>query len=142
MTRVGALTLNSGEDSLTSGFSDGTYGYFGTYSSPGIVAKVKLSDLHYLKAGVPVGKLFSDSTLDFPPSGATTSKFTLFTINTTNVDQSRSFGYLYDGLGAGTQYSCMAGRRHWCNRFSLGAKELQTTKARGSLFTFLGALGG
>ncbi len=45
-TRVGALTLNAGEDVLRSAVIDPTdgFGYFGTGTSPGIVVKVRLSD--------------------------------------------------------------------------------------------------
>jgi hypothetical protein len=45
-TRVGALTLNSGEDYLRSAAIDpaGDYAYFGTSTSPGEVVKVRLSD--------------------------------------------------------------------------------------------------
>lgn len=45
-TRVGALNLNSGENNLVSSVIDtaGGYAYFGTYTSPGIVVKVRLSD--------------------------------------------------------------------------------------------------
>jgi hypothetical protein len=45
-TRVGALTLNSGENNLRSAVIDpaGDYAYFGTLTSPGVVVKVRLSD--------------------------------------------------------------------------------------------------
>src|SRR5438874_1823330 len=46
-TRVDALTLNSGENGLSSAVIDRAAGfaYFGTDTSPGIVVKVRLSDL-------------------------------------------------------------------------------------------------
>jgi len=45
-TRVGALTLNPGEDKLFSAVIDSANGfaYFGTGTSPGVVVKVRLSD--------------------------------------------------------------------------------------------------
>src|SRR3989442_2795988 len=45
-TRVGALTLNAGENHLRSAVVDaaGGYAYVGTETSPGIVVKVRLSD--------------------------------------------------------------------------------------------------
>src|SRR2546428_7771099 len=45
-TRVGALTLNPGEDLLSSAVIDSTggYAYFGTDTFPGIIVKVRLSD--------------------------------------------------------------------------------------------------
>src|SRR5881398_3475300 len=45
-TRVGALTLNPGEDKLFSAVIDsaGGFAYFGTGTSPGVVVKVRLSD--------------------------------------------------------------------------------------------------
>jgi hypothetical protein len=45
MTRVGALTLNSGEDFLRCAITDGTYGYFGTGTSPARVVKVDLANM-------------------------------------------------------------------------------------------------
>src|SRR2546422_8125575 len=46
-TRVDALTLNAGENHLRSAVVDsaGGYAYVGTETSPGIVVKVRLSDL-------------------------------------------------------------------------------------------------
>ena len=45
-TRIASLTLNPGENSLTSAVIDtaGGYAYFGTGTSPGFVVKVRLSD--------------------------------------------------------------------------------------------------
>src|SRR5207237_6194884 len=45
-TRVGALTLGSGEDDLYSAVIDpaGGFAYFGTDTFPGIVVKIRLSD--------------------------------------------------------------------------------------------------
>src|SRR5439155_21235918 len=45
-TRVGALTLNPGEDKLFSAVIDSANGfaYFGTGTSPGVVVRVSLSD--------------------------------------------------------------------------------------------------
>ena len=46
-SRTSALTLNTGEGGLISAVIDpgGEYAYFGTYNSPGIVVKVRLSDM-------------------------------------------------------------------------------------------------
>jgi hypothetical protein len=46
LARVGALTLNTGENSLYTGVLDvgNGYAYFGTSTSPGIVVRVRLSD--------------------------------------------------------------------------------------------------
>jgi len=46
LTRVGALTLNTGENTLYSAVIDTAngYAYFGTETAPGIVVKVRLSD--------------------------------------------------------------------------------------------------
>ena len=45
-TRVGATTLNTGEEYLFSAVIDpaGGFAYFGTYTASGIVVKVRLSD--------------------------------------------------------------------------------------------------
>jgi hypothetical protein len=45
MTRVGAVTLETGENFLYSAVTDGTYGYFGTDTSPGRVVKVDLATM-------------------------------------------------------------------------------------------------
>jgi hypothetical protein len=45
MTRVDALTLNSGEDFLRCAITDGTYGYFGTGTFPARVVKVDLANM-------------------------------------------------------------------------------------------------
>ncbi len=45
MARVGAVTLEAGEDRLFSAVSDGTHVYFGTLTSPGRVVKVRLQAL-------------------------------------------------------------------------------------------------
>ena len=42
MTRVDALTLNNGENNLRAAVTHGTYGYFGTLTSPGQVIKIDL----------------------------------------------------------------------------------------------------
>ena len=52
VTRNDALTLESGENQLWSAIidSDGTFGYFGTSTSPGRVVKVQLSDMTRVSA--------------------------------------------------------------------------------------------
>jgi hypothetical protein len=48
--RVGAVTLESGEDRLVSAVSDGTHAYFGTNTVPGRVVKVDLATLQRVGA--------------------------------------------------------------------------------------------
>ncbi len=43
MTRVGALTLETGENGLYSAVTDGTFGYFGTLTNPGRIVKVQVN---------------------------------------------------------------------------------------------------
>jgi hypothetical protein len=45
LRRIGALTLATGQDAVLAGTSDGTYGYFATYTSPSILVKVHLASL-------------------------------------------------------------------------------------------------
>jgi hypothetical protein len=50
MQRVGAVTLEPGEDRLWSAVSDGTHAYFGTYTEPGRVVKVNLATMQRVEA--------------------------------------------------------------------------------------------
>jgi len=45
MRRVGEVTLNTGENFLVSAVTDGTHGYFGTFTSPARVVKVNLATM-------------------------------------------------------------------------------------------------
>ena len=65
-TRMGALTFNdTDENHLFSAVTDGTFGYFGTYTTPGRVIKVQLSGTTTL-AQIPtrVGALTLDADED------------------------------------------------------------------------------
>lgn len=46
VSRDSTIVLNSGEDRLNAGVIDpnGEYAYFGTYTTPGIIVKIRLSD--------------------------------------------------------------------------------------------------
>jgi hypothetical protein len=50
MQRVGAVTLEPGEDRLWSAVSDGTHAYFGTSTEPGRVVKVNLATMQRVGA--------------------------------------------------------------------------------------------
>ncbi len=71
-TRVGALTLNTGEDLLASAAIDpvGGFAYFGTDTSPGIVVKVRLSDFTRVGAlALNTGENLVDSAVIDPVGG-------------------------------------------------------------------------
>ena len=44
MNEIGSITLNSGENSLSTSVVSGNYAYFGTYTSPGRVVQVNLAN--------------------------------------------------------------------------------------------------
>src|SRR3989442_4719989 len=66
-SRVGALTLNPGEEYLCSAIIDSANGfaYFGTFTSPGVVVKVRLSDFTRVRNVIAFGQTwFSSAVID------------------------------------------------------------------------------